>query len=402
MIRHQAFSEFLDHHPGQSARAIADKALHQARELMGADAGILYLLRGANGDRRLEHATSSPTRGRVMPDIALDRACIVAEVARTGQTARFADIGIERTPADGGSIFDAFHGITPGALVVFALVNHRGETVGVIALANEARRGRRFADEHLALLARFNAVAGAAVEQADLLEQIGESAVGAWERNSQLRRQAEELAELGGANGSDDAFRLAISLLARASEIYDEGTGNHVFRVNEYSHFMARTLGKNDAWCRELSYSAQLHDVGKMGVAPALLRKTGGLDPHERREMDNHTVYGHEILSRSPRLAMAAEIALNHHEKWDGTGYPAGKRGDDIPLAARIVQVADIYDALRSRRPYKPALSHEQARDILLRGDERVDAAHFDPRLIEAFGDTHESFDRIWRTFAET
>ena len=201
----------------------------------------------------------------------------------------------------------------------------------------------------------------------------------------------------------DDAFRLAISMLARAAEIYDEGTGNHVFRVNEYSHFLGQTLGKDAKYCHQLRYSAQLHDVGKMGVAPSVLRKTSALDSAERREMDNHTVYGHRILSQSPRLAMAAEIALNHHEKWDGSGYPAGKRGDDIPLSARIVQIADIYDALRSRRPYKPSFDHAHARDIILHGDDRIDSGgHFDPMVVEAFGDTHASFDKIWRNLQDS
>ena len=139
-----------------------------------------------------------------------------------------------------------------------------------------------------------------------------------------------------------------------------------------------------------------------MGVAPAVLRKTGALTEDERREMDNHTIYGQRILSRSPRLSMAADIALNHHEKWDGSGYPSGKREDEIPLSARIVQMADIYDALRSERPYKPALDHARARDIILLGDERIDSAgHFDPTLIEAFADTHQKFDEIFQTFID-
>jgi len=295
---------------------------------------------------------------------------------------------------------DSALGGTTGALIAFALSNHAGEIVGVVALANEARSGRRFADEHLGLLARFNRLVGAALERADILERIGNIEGGDKDRNARLRTQAEELARLD--DDGDESFRMAISLLARAAEIYDEGTGNHVFRVNEYSHFLAQTLGMPDAACRELRYSAQLHDVGKMGVAPAVLRKTGPLNADERREMDNHTIYGQRILSRSPRLEMAADIALNHHEKWDGSGYPSGKHGDDIPLSARIVQIADIYDALRSSRPYKPALDHGRARDIILFGDERIDSkGHFDPMLIEAFADTHVQFDEIWQAFLD-
>jgi HD-GYP domain-containing protein (c-di-GMP phosphodiesterase class II) len=190
--------------------------------------------------------------------------------------------------------------LPPSALVAFALRDHDGEIIGVIALANDGAPGRRFADEHLGLLAQFTRLAGAAVIQGDNLERIGEIRFDEDTRNARLRQQAEVLAQLGSADGSDEAFRLAISLLARAAEIYDEGTGNHVLRVNEYAHFMSRTLGQDDAWCRELRYSAQLHDVGKMGVAPAVLRKTGALDAAERREMDNHTLYGHAILGRSP------------------------------------------------------------------------------------------------------
>ena len=106
--------------------------------------------------------------------------------------------------------------------------------------------------------------------------------------------------------------------------------------------------------------------------------------------------------SASDRLHMAAEIALNHHEKWDGTGYPAGKKGEAIPIAARIVQLADVYDALRSARVYKSALSHARACEILLKGDDRIDpAGHFDPRLLELFARHHQRMDKIWRQFVD-
>lgn len=400
MTNRRTFSELLDHHPGQSAREMAGKALRQVREIMGADAGALYLLRHEDGAQLLECAAAQPDttpRGEAIP---LAHPAIVTLVARTGETLKFNDAPIEAAGVPFDPVIDTCHGVTAGALIAFALSNHSGEIVGVVTLANDTGAGRRFADEHLGLLVRFNHLVGGALERADILDRIGSIDTDKEERNERLRDQAEELARLD--DDGDETFRMAVSLLARAAEIYDEGSGNHVFRVNEYSHFLAGTLGQSADYCQELRYSAQLHDVGKMGVAPAVLRKTGPLTVDERREMDNHTVYGQRILSRSPRLGMAADIALNHHEKWDGSGYPSGKREDEIPLAARIVQMADIYDALRSERSYKPALDHARARDIILLGDERIDSAgHFDPTLIEAFADSHQKFDEIFQTFID-
>lgn len=201
---------------------------------------------------------------------------------------------------------------------------------------------------------------------------------------------------------SQQELENTIYFLARAAQIYDEGTGNHTRRVNEYSYFLAQTVGMEQDFCEEIHYSAQLHDLGKISVDPVVLGKAGPLSEAERQEMDNHTIYGHRILSQSPQLAMAAEIALNHHEKWDGTGYPNALGGEDIPLSARITQIADIYDALRTARPYKPAFDHEMARSIIISGDARIDSAgHFDPRLVEAFSDTHADFDRIWRELSD-
>lgn len=118
--------------------------------------------------------------------------------------------------------------------------------------------------------------------------------------------------------------------------------------------------------------------------------------------MNRHTTYGYQILSASPRLKFGADIALCHHEKWDGSGYPNGLRGEAIPLSARIVQIADVYDALRSRRPYKPAYSHAKAVRILLHGDDRIDPqGHFDPRLLAIFEKTHNEFAQIWDELAD-
>ena len=134
-----------------------------------------------------------------------------------------------------------------------------------------------------------------------------------------------------------------------------------------------------------------------MSVDAAVLKKKGKLTPEEWEEMRRHPSYGFEILRVSPRLQMAADIARCHHEKWDGTGYPAGLRGGDIPVSARIVAVADIYDALRSSRPYKAGFSHEEACRIIIEGDERIDPRkHFDPEMLEVFERHHAEMGRIW------
>lgn len=135
---------------------------------------------------------------------------------------------------------------------------------------------------------------------------------------------------------------------------------------------------------------------------PPCFKKKGGLDDAERDEMNRHTLYGYQILTASPRLSLGAEIALGHHEKWDGTGYPNGVEGEAIPMSARIVQVADIYDALRSERPYKPSFSHSKSVKIITEGDDRIDPkGHFDPLLIKLFKDNHKGFDKIWQSMRD-
>jgi putative two-component system response regulator len=132
--------------------------------------------------------------------------------------------------------------------------------------------------------------------------------------------------------------------------------------------------------------------------------KPGGLDAEEWRAMKRHAELGAQILggiSESPYITMGKEIALNHHERWDGGGYPNGRRGDEIPQAARIMAVADVYDALRAKRPYKPPFTHERAVEIITVGDERTLPAHFDPAVLAAFRDYADKFGEIYATHAD-
>ena len=178
--------------------------------------------------------------------------------------------------------------------------------------------------------------------------------------------------------------RLQIVLcLGRASEYKDNETGWHVLRMSHYSRILALAAGFDEAAAEDLMHAAPMHDVGKIGIPDAVLQKPGPLDDREWEIMKRHPLIGAEILGQhqSGLLAMAQRIAVAHHEKWDGSGYPNGVAGEDIPIEARIIAIADVFDALTSVRPYKEAWPVEKAVDHL-----RAHAGkHFDPRLIELF-----------------
>jgi two-component system response regulator RpfG len=171
--------------------------------------------------------------------------------------------------------------------------------------------------------------------------------------------------------------------LARAGEFRDEETGYHLIRMSRYARLMATSIDLDHEEVESIELAAPLHDIGKIGIPDHILLKPAKLDEAEWKVMQRHPVIGHEILkgSASKYVRMGALIALGHHEKYDGSGYPNGLVGDHIPLCARIVTIADVYDALTSVRPYKEAWESERAFEYLLaqRGK------HFDPRLAEAF-----------------
>jgi putative two-component system response regulator len=189
-----------------------------------------------------------------------------------------------------------------------------------------------------------------------------------------------------------------ILTMTRAAEHKDEETGAHVQRISYYSGELAKLLGMDETFVDCISVATPMHDIGKIGIHDHVLRKPGGFTPEEWQAMREHTTMGAKILgnSKSPYLRMAAEIALNHHERWDGSGYPNGKHGEDIPLCARIMNICDIYDALRSERPYKPAYDHTRAVHIITCGDGRVQPQHFDPKILEAFRQHHQMFSNIY------
>lgn len=174
-----------------------------------------------------------------------------------------------------------------------------------------------------------------------------------------------------------------IARLARVIEFRDGDTGDHVCRVAQIARILAEELGQDSEFIRNLTLVAPLHDVGKIGVPDAILNKPGRLDHHEIEVMRQHVAIGAQILAGgdSDLVQMAEAVALGHHERWDGTGYPAGKAGEAIPLAARITAVADVFDALCSVRPYKAAWRPDVARAEVNCGA----GSHFDPACVAAF-----------------
>ncbi len=198
---------------------------------------------------------------------------------------------------------------------------------------------------------------------------------------------------------TEKAFIYTIEALARACEAAEEQTGKHILRVNRYAGALAANMGLPAEFVDTVSYSAQMHDVGKIKIPTTILLKAGELTGEEMDLMKMHPVYGKEILGDSPRLAVAREIAIAHHENWDGSGYPHGLKGGDIPLAGRIVKLADVYDALRSKRSYKDPASHGETMRIFREGDERISPRdHFDPELLATFFKIEHIFEKIFES----
>ncbi|WP_153915999.1 HD-GYP domain-containing protein [Shewanella sp. TC10] len=191
-----------------------------------------------------------------------------------------------------------------------------------------------------------------------------------------------------------------IRRLGRAAEYKDNETGMHVIRMSYYTHVLALAAGVNEADAEVLMNAAPMHDVGKIGISDAILKKPGKLDFEEFEEMKKHCEIGAEILGDkdSELMTIAQEVALTHHEKWDGSGYPNGLTGESIPLYGRIVAIADVFDALTSERPYKKAWSVEDAIALI----EREAGSHFDPKLVPLFIDKLDEILEIKTKFKDT
>ena len=353
--------------------ALLEEIAEHARNLVEGSEGFLCILDPVSGQlvRRIATGPFAPLAGAPVPF----GSGVSGRVWESGEPLIVNDYrGWRRR-------LQALGELTPAAVLGVPLTVGT-ETIGVIGLAR-LEPGARFTQAHLGAVARLGRLASLAVERirlvADLEEELAQ------------RRHAEEemLDAVARLRGSEHALRRSheemLRRLAAAVEARDGPTGRHVERVGVTCERIARRLGMDDAWCEALRIASPLHDIGKIAIPDRILLKPGPLTAAEREVIERHTVLGHQLLagSGSELLDLAASVALSHHERWDGEGYPQRLAGLAIPLEGRIAAVADVHDALTTERPYRPAFDADTALETVSAGR----GTQFDPDVLDAFLD---------------
>ncbi len=220
----------------------------------------------------------------------------------------------------------------------------------------------------------------------------------AYKGQANLARRLESMVQERTAELSK-ATDVLVQRLAMAGELRDNETGNHVVRVGRFARILAEACGLPQDICFMIERAAPLHDLGKIGIPDSILLKKGKLDPEERKVMDTHAEIGAQLLEEheSALVSMAGSIALSHHERWDGTGYPKGLSGESIPIEGRITAVCDVFDALTTKRPYKPAWNLEETLEEI----HKSAGSHLDPHLVQVFEDNLDKVLHVMRELSD-
>lgn len=347
-------------------QSLLELIVQEARSLTNADGGSLYLVNGdklaftvaQNDTLDARLGDSKTTRASFQKhEIGITNTSLAGYVANTGKTLNIDDVYElgEEVEYRFTSTFDDMNNYRSRSMLLVPMLNRRSEVAGVLCLLN-AMSSRKaiisFSKEYEPLLLSIASQAMAAIENARLIDKVKRSCL-------------------------DTVFCLSM-----AAETRDHETGAHVRRISEYSSILADTMGFSPEEIESIRYASPLHDVGKIGIPDRILQKPGKLTEEEYEIMKTHTTIGASILEGdSEYIEMAKLIALTHHEKMDGSGYPNGLKGGDISIFGRIVAVADVFDALVSKRVYKPAMPVEKAKAIIIESS----GSHFCPSVVEAF-----------------
>lgn len=367
--------------------------LTEGRKFTNAEAGSLYLREGdqlrfaVTQNEVLERRTKNKEKSRGQKPkettiareekptfsgfyISLDKSSLAGYVGVTGEILNIPDAYAipKNKEYQFNRSFDEKNNYRTRSMLIVPMQNPRGEVIGVLQLIN-ARKGGRvvpFEKKSESLVLSLASQAAVALANARMTEELHEAYL-------------------------DSIHRLSI-----AAEYKDDDTAMHIQRMSRYSAIIAAGLGLSPAEVEQIRYAAPMHDIGKIGIPDAILLKPGKLTPEEFKIMQKHTLYGAKILenAKSDVLRLSEVIALNHHEKWDGTGYPRGVKAAAIPLSARIVALADVFDALTQKRCYKPAFPVDQSLSIIKQGS----GTHFDPKVLQSFLD---NLDKILAVMAQ-
>ncbi|MEO0238791.1 MAG: HD domain-containing phosphohydrolase [candidate division WOR-3 bacterium] len=355
---------------------LLERIVDEAIELAKCDGGTIYTLKdnhlifkvSKNKVLKQQFFADDITDLFSVKKIPLSKSSLSGYSALTKEILHFPD---RKSAHERGFAFDlvALSGVDYAveSSLTMPLVSSTGEIVGVLQLIN-AREGDKivpFKEETIELMKFFASQAAAALQNARLMEELKEV---------QLE---------------------SIYMLSTAAEFKDKVTGDHIKRISKVSFLIARTLQTSREFSELILYASPMHDIGKVAIPDYILNKPDRLNPQEWELMKKHVIFGAQIIGESkyPLFKMAKNIALFHHERFDGTGYPYGLSGDKIPLEARIVQVADVFDALVSERPYKSAWTFDDAADYI----KDMKGQQFDPDVAKAFLDKLELIYKLYQ-----